>query len=56
MMPNQPRESGMAQNNGVIEAHWGGVPACVAVGMSISLMSTGLETPQQRPFFPQAWM
>lgn len=23
MMPNQPRENGMAQNNGVIEEHWG---------------------------------
>lgn len=53
MMPNQPRESGMAQNNGVIEARWGeSLPVWLAVGMSISLMSTGLETPQQRPFFP----
>lgn len=23
MMPNQPRESGITQNNGVIEDHWG---------------------------------
>lgn len=27
----------------------GGVPACVAVGTTIPLMSTGLETLQQRP-------
>lgn len=26
MMPNQPRENGIAQNNGVIEDHWGESP------------------------------
>lgn len=47
MMPYQPWESGISLNNGVIE---GGVPACVAVSLGISLMSTGLATLQQRPF------
>lgn len=29
MMPNQPGENGMAQNNGVIEEHWRGGAAAV---------------------------
>lgn len=51
MMPNQPRENGITQNNGVIEDHWGESPVC-----GHGLMSTGLDTPQQRLFPPQAGM
>lgn len=56
MMPNQPRENGMAQNNGVIEEHWGeSLPVWLLAWASHRWPlawrphSTGL-------FSPQAWM
>lgn len=56
MMPNQPRESGITQNNGVIEAHWGeSLPELLWAWTS--RWCPLAWRPHSRALFPpQAWM
>lgn len=56
MMPNQPRENGIAQNNGVIEDHWGESPPVLLWAWASRLCPLAWSPHSIALFSPQAWM